>query len=586
VSGNPINLAVGATNNNNFTGTYVITQADIDAGKVQNQATATGVEPDGDQVSDLSDDNSPLENEPTVTILPQNPLIDIDKEGTFDLGEDGIANPGDIITYTFDVTNIGNVSLFNVEITDILSGLSTIDLSAFDGELSPGESFQATATYAVNQSDIDAGEVNNETTVIAENPDGEPASATDSDLETVPIPQNPSLVINKQGTFIDQDGNGGISAGDKLSYTFDVTNDGNVNITGVIINEVFFELSNAIAIIAPADTNLSPGETQQWQGTYTLTEADVTNLTNSLQTNPEDIFIENIASATGEDPTGNDVESNQDQAQIPITLPAPIPGQPIELLYVIDISHSSLERFDAPNVGDVNDDGFFNTRLDAAISALKQVTEHLAKQSDILDGTEIKLGILTYSDGSNGPNGLETVEFLETFFIEDIDIDSIHDSLLNIRAEESDPWISLLSAYGLDLTDTDGLTNPDSALDRALGLSGSGEVGGIDFFSDESEETDITKMMIFTGAGTPNISGDGDGEGFASEFLWRKGYNSRALQFDSELALFDEKNVEILGLNLGNSDYLDEIDSLGNAFEYDTFDNLLSSGRLDGSIRI
>jgi uncharacterized repeat protein (TIGR01451 family) len=456
------------------------------------------VEPDGDQVSDLSDDNSPLENEPTVTILPQNPLIDIDKEGTFDLGEDGIANPGDIITYTFDVTNIGNVSLFNVEITDILSGLSTIDLSAFDGELSPGESFQATATYAVNQSDIDAGEVNNETTVIAENPDGEPASATDSDLETVPIPQNPSLVINKQGTFIDQDGNGGISAGDKLSYTFDVTNDGNVNITGVIINEVFFELSNAIAIIAPADTNLSPGETQQWQGTYTLTEADVTNLTNSLQTNPEDIFIENIASATGEDPTGNDVESNQDQAQIPITLPAPIPGQPIELLYVIDISHSSLERFDAPNVGDVNDDGFFNTRLDAAISALKQVTEHLAKQSDILDGTEIKLGILTYSDGSNGPNGLETVEFLETFFIEDIDIDSIHDSLLNIRAEESDPWISLLSAYGLDLTDTDGLTNPDSALDRALGLSGSGEVGGIDFFSDESEETDITKMMIFT----------------------------------------------------------------------------------------
>jgi uncharacterized repeat protein (TIGR01451 family) len=272
VSGNPINLAVGATNNNNFTGTYVITQADIDAGKVQNQATATGVEPDGDQVSDLSDDNSPLENEPTVTILPQNPLIDIDKEGTFDLGEDGIANPGDIITYTFDVTNIGNVSLFNVEITDILSGLSTIDLSAFDGELSPGESFQATATYAVNQSDIDAGEVNNETTVIAENPDGEPASATDSDLETVPIPQNPSLVINKQGTFIDQDGNGGISAGDKLSYTFDVTNDGNVNITGVIINEVFFELSNAIAIIAPADTNLSPGETQQWQGTYTLTE--------------------------------------------------------------------------------------------------------------------------------------------------------------------------------------------------------------------------------------------------------------------------------------------------------------------------
>ncbi|WP_456237722.1 hypothetical protein [Nonlabens agnitus] len=43
----------------------------MDAQSVSNQATATGTTPDGDDVSDLSDDNSNLENDPTDTNLPE-----------------------------------------------------------------------------------------------------------------------------------------------------------------------------------------------------------------------------------------------------------------------------------------------------------------------------------------------------------------------------------------------------------------------------------------------------------------------------------------------------------------------------------
>jgi uncharacterized repeat protein (TIGR01451 family) len=69
ISGNPIaSLAPGATNSTTITGIYTITQADINAGGVTNQALAAGTPPTGPPVIDLSDDDSNLENE--ATILP------------------------------------------------------------------------------------------------------------------------------------------------------------------------------------------------------------------------------------------------------------------------------------------------------------------------------------------------------------------------------------------------------------------------------------------------------------------------------------------------------------------------------------
>src|SRR5690606_29562211 len=104
-----------------YTGTYTSTQDDIDAGQVTNQATATGTAPDQSTVSDLSDESSVLENDPTVIELCQNPAIAIVKTGIFnDENQNHCSDVDETIGYTFTVTNEGNVSLSNVTVTDPL----------------------------------------------------------------------------------------------------------------------------------------------------------------------------------------------------------------------------------------------------------------------------------------------------------------------------------------------------------------------------------------------------------------------------------------------------------------------------------
>ncbi|MGI6299345.1 MAG: DUF11 domain-containing protein [Saccharofermentanales bacterium] len=89
------------------TATYVVTQADIDAGKVYNLATADSEE-------------SPPDEDDEETPLPQNPKLALVKTSSFDAGADGFADVGELITYTFTITNTGNVTLTGVSVTDPL----------------------------------------------------------------------------------------------------------------------------------------------------------------------------------------------------------------------------------------------------------------------------------------------------------------------------------------------------------------------------------------------------------------------------------------------------------------------------------
>ncbi|WP_172443368.1 DUF7507 domain-containing protein, partial [Nonlabens agnitus] len=87
-----------------FSGSYTIQQSDIDAGTVSNQALATGTNPDGDDVTDTSDDpNNRRMRIRTVTAIQMiqriRPSDDSDisllKRGTFnDENGDGFAQLG------------------------------------------------------------------------------------------------------------------------------------------------------------------------------------------------------------------------------------------------------------------------------------------------------------------------------------------------------------------------------------------------------------------------------------------------------------------------------------------------------------
>ena len=109
VSGGPITLAEGATDSTTFTAQYVITQEDINAGLFSNQATVVGTPIAGADVTDLSDNDSFTEDDPTITTFCQEDAIAITKAGVFnDVDTNGCSTASvDTVTYTFTVTNQG-----------------------------------------------------------------------------------------------------------------------------------------------------------------------------------------------------------------------------------------------------------------------------------------------------------------------------------------------------------------------------------------------------------------------------------------------------------------------------------------------
>ena len=65
-----------------------------------------------------------------------------------------------MITYSYVVTNTGNVALTNVTVNDPMAGLSAIDCGGNSNvipTLAPGASVTCTATYVTTQADVTAG---------------------------------------------------------------------------------------------------------------------------------------------------------------------------------------------------------------------------------------------------------------------------------------------------------------------------------------------------------------------------------------------------------------------------------------------
>ena len=189
--------------------TYAITQADINAGGIENSATGTGTppaDPDGTvnppltDVSDAGDDtiNEPgldgtddgdadFENDPTVSLIPASASLSTVKAGVLDItgGADAtVADVGDQITYTYTIQNTGNVDLNGVNISETaFSGTGGTPTPVFIsnsgtspiGMLVPGEIATFRATYTITQADIDAGGIENSATATGippADPDG------------------------------------------------------------------------------------------------------------------------------------------------------------------------------------------------------------------------------------------------------------------------------------------------------------------------------------------------------------------------------------------------------------------------------
>ncbi|MGO9959806.1 MAG: hypothetical protein ACLP50_28170, partial [Solirubrobacteraceae bacterium] len=233
------------------TGAYSTTQADVDGGSVTNTATANGTGPYN---------NNPVKSNSSSVTVPatQGPAIAVLKTASVK----SYAAPGVKITYSYLVSNTGNVTLSKVGVSDPMSGLSAV--SCPTSTLAPAASETCTASYTTTQVDVDRGWLKNTGTATGTSPSAVKASAQSS--LTVPAVQAPAIAILKSANITTFK-----TPGTKITYSYKVTNTGNVTLNPVIVIDYMVRLS---AVSCPTST-LPPAASETCTATYTTTQTDV-----------------------------------------------------------------------------------------------------------------------------------------------------------------------------------------------------------------------------------------------------------------------------------------------------------------------
>lgn len=284
---------------------YVVNQSDMNSGTVTNKANVQGYTPeiptDKDKVQPITS------NESTVKVtLSREPSVALIKSITSIEGKSKI---GDEITYTFKVTNTGNVTLNTLRLTDAQLKLQDADVKFNPAIVQPGDEAVATFKYRLTQADLDNGKVINTATVKATTGAGVVTDVSDTgtrpDGTVIPKPgeedndgdgnfnndptvldleRNPAVTLTKVGAYKGTDP-AKAKVGDKIEYTFVVTNTGNVTLKNVKVSEVSFSGSGVKPTLgAPSGTpseasesNLKPGQKLTYTATYLLTQVDINN---------------------------------------------------------------------------------------------------------------------------------------------------------------------------------------------------------------------------------------------------------------------------------------------------------------------
>jgi LPXTG-site transpeptidase (sortase) family protein len=240
--------------------------ADVTASSGSVTNTATVAPPagttDSNNTNNSAIDTDTVNSAPAMTVSKSSTTASLNAPGT--------------VTYSYLVTNTGNVPLTGISLSD---DNDNNDMSCPASSLAVSANMTCTATHTFTQAELDAGgsptpgsgNLTNNVTAIS----NEAADATDS-LD-IPIVQNPSFTIAKSITSSGPYD----SAGDIIAYQVLVTNTGNETLTGVSVNDPL--LANldcdgtlgAPYVASGLTINVSAGLT--CTGSYALTQADLNN---------------------------------------------------------------------------------------------------------------------------------------------------------------------------------------------------------------------------------------------------------------------------------------------------------------------
>ncbi|MGW4379809.1 DUF7507 domain-containing protein [Kitasatospora sp. NPDC004531] len=166
------------------TATYVVTAADVDAGRISNTATATATDPGGRTVR----------SEAGTAVYPSraNPALTLVKSATPAV----VHEAGDTVHYTFTVTNTGNVAQTDVSVTDTaFNGHGTPPVPdcppADTARLFPGGQLTCTADYTVTEEDLSENLLTNTATATGHAPDGASVTSPESTAQVAVEPTGP-----------------------------------------------------------------------------------------------------------------------------------------------------------------------------------------------------------------------------------------------------------------------------------------------------------------------------------------------------------------------------------------------------------
>ncbi|MGA2504173.1 MAG: sortase [Anaerolineales bacterium] len=243
------------------TSNYSVTQADMDhGGSLTNTATA-GFDQGSDITAQL---NIPILQTPAIKVVKNSLTASVD-------------HAGQVVPYTFVVTNTGNVTLTGISVSDPNCSSSPAYQAGDtnnDGKLDLLEAWTYTCSHTVTQPEVDAGgNLNN--TVTASSNEAVGVTAT---LD-IPISQSPALGIEKSVTET-----GYSTVGTVLHYSYKVTNLGNVSLSGpyTVTDD------RATDEACPVTPTLAPGSFIICTASYTITLGDL-----------DSGSVTNIASAHG-----------------------------------------------------------------------------------------------------------------------------------------------------------------------------------------------------------------------------------------------------------------------------------------------
>ncbi len=263
------------------TATYTLTQADVDAGELTNTATATGTPPG---------DTPPPTSPPSTVEVPVVPEPAIEVVKTTETQE--IAEVGQEVTYSFAVTNTGNVTLSDVAVDEAeFSGsgeLSAVECPGEAASLAPGQSVTCTATYVVTQADLYSTELTNTATAMGTPPGDTPPPTSPPSTVEVPVAPLPAIEVVKTSDTQEI-----TAAGQEVTYSFEVTNTGNVPLSEVTVDEAEFSGTGTAPVPTCPEGALEPQTSVTCTATYVVTQADVdagelTNMATATGTPPGD----------------------------------------------------------------------------------------------------------------------------------------------------------------------------------------------------------------------------------------------------------------------------------------------------------